>query len=156
MEPKKTGAGILMIDAQTGDILLGRRGFQSQYPNTWAPFGGTYEPRDEHPKTTAQREFEEESGITEPYRISKNPFHTSDNNHLKFYTYLGIVEKKFMVSIGSESLGYGWFSLSRLPHNLLPGFKQLMNEKKTELEGIIENIVKGEDAVINEQYEKIV
>jgi 8-oxo-dGTP pyrophosphatase MutT (NUDIX family) len=155
MEPKKIGAGILMIDAQTGDVLLGRRGFQSQSPNTWAPFGGTFEGRDGHPKITAQREFEEESGITEPYQISKKPFHISNDNHLQFYTYLGIIIKKFPVSIGSESLGYGWFPLSGLPHNLLSGFEKLLGEKKTELEGIIEKAVKGEDVGLAELYENV-
>lgn len=35
MEKKKIGAGVLAIDSQTGKILLCRRGFGGEFPNTW-------------------------------------------------------------------------------------------------------------------------
>ena len=62
METKKIGAGILAIDKQTGDLLLGRRSMQSDNPGTWSPFGGTFEVKDISTKQTAKREFSEETG----------------------------------------------------------------------------------------------
>jgi len=142
METKKIGAGILMIDAETGDILLGRRGFNNTHSaNFWAPFGGTLETRDGHPKVTAKREFEEESGINVPFTISNSPFYINDDQHLSFYSYLGTVEEKFHVAISGESLGYGWFPLDKLPDNLLPGFKELVDNNKERLEKTISDIV---------------
>lgn len=144
MHPKKIGAGILMIDAQTGDLLLGRRGFNNTHTaNMWAPFGGTFETKDGHPKATAQREFEEESGVNVPYTVSSSPFYINDDNHLTFYTYLGTVKEKFQVAISGESLAYGWFPLDKLPHNLLPGFEEMMINNKGKLEKIIEDLIKS-------------
>lgn len=140
MESKKTGAGILMIDAKTGDILLGKRGFQSSEANTFAPFGGTFEVKDIHPKTTAMREFEEESGINVPYTISNNTFDVQNNQHLTFYTYLGVVDEKFLPDLSNESLGYGWFSIEHLPNNLLTGFKVMLDKKMPELRQAINSI----------------
>lgn len=142
MEAKKIGAGILMIDAKTGDILLGRRGFNNVHSsNSFAPFGGTFETRDEHPKATAHREFDEESGINIPYTMSSSPFYINEDNHLIFYTYLGTVTEKFHVVLSSESLAYGWFPLDKLPHNLLPGFQELIDNNKEKLAKIIQDIV---------------
>jgi 8-oxo-dGTP pyrophosphatase MutT (NUDIX family) len=154
MHPKKIGAGILMIDAETGDLLLGRRGFNNTHTaNMWAPFGGTWETKDGHPKVTAQREFEEESGINVPYTISSSPFYINDDNHLTFYTYLGTVKKKFHVAISGESLGYGWFPLDKLPHNLLPGFAEMISDNKEKLEKITLDLIKS-DTDIDEAIKK--
>ena len=151
MEGKKIGAGIIMIDAETGDILLGRRGFNNTHSaNYWAPFGGTFEVKDGHPKTTARREFEEESQVNIPYNVSSSPFYINDDNHLTFYTYLGTVKEKFLVTIGSESLSYGWFPLDKLPENLLPGFKELLDNNKEKLKGIIQDIVENGESSLNE------
>ena len=75
MEHKKIGAGIIAVDEKTGDILLGRRSFQSPSPNTWSPFGGTFEiNKDSSYKDTAKREFSEETKSDEPFEISSSPF----------------------------------------------------------------------------------
>lgn len=156
MEAKKIGAGILMIDAETGDVLLGRRGFNNTMTaNFWCPFGGTLETRDGHPKVTAQREFEEESGINIPYTISSSPFYINEDNHLVFYSYLGTVEEKFHVAISGESLGYGWFPLDKLPNNLLPGFKELVDNNKERLGNIIQEIIKNKNQDINETLKRL-
>jgi ADP-ribose pyrophosphatase YjhB (NUDIX family) len=150
VKPKTIGAGILMIDSETGDVLLGRRSFKGAHPNTWSPFGGTFEVSDGHPKNTAKREFEEESGMSSPYKISKTPFFTNDDNHLIFHTYLGIVDGKFMVSINGESLGYGWFQVDKVPQNLLPGFRQMLDKKKPELKAKISGIIEKDSSGADE------
>jgi 8-oxo-dGTP pyrophosphatase MutT (NUDIX family) len=140
MERKKIGAGIIAIDKQTGDILLGRRSSDSTAPNTWAPFGGTFEISDHNPKNTAKREFSEETGSDAEYELSKSPFYIQNSPRLTFYTYIGIFENKFPVSITKEHLNYGWFPLESLPSNLLYGFKELLSSKESELKELIERI----------------
>jgi len=141
MERKKIGAGIIAIDKKTGDILLGKRSFNSNSPNTWAPFGGTFEIKDENPKNTAKREFEEETGIHSEYELSSSPFYVQEIPNLIFYSYLGIFNDKVNVTIdSSEHSNSGWFPLNSLPSNLHPGFEKLLSDKKSELENIIENL----------------
>ncbi len=82
---KTLGAGIIAIDKNTGKILLGRRGFDGVYPNTWCIFGGTFDKKDTVPKNTAIREFLEETKCESPFKFSKNPFFIDEDNHVKFY-----------------------------------------------------------------------
>lgn len=145
MEHKKIGAAIILIDIETGDILLGRRGFDSSSPNTWAPFGGTLEPRDANPKTAAKREFQEETGYDGEFEISKEPFYINNSNNLIFYTYIGLIDGKIPVNVdGKEMLAYTWRPLDNLPDNLLSGVKEMFDNKKTELEELINSVTKKE------------
>jgi len=137
METKKIGAGILAIDKQTGDLLLGRRSMQSDNPGTWSPFGGTFEVKDISTKQTAKREFSEETGSNINYQISSSPFVVQDTPKVTFYTYIGLFDNKFQPSIDREHLSFGWFPIDSLPQNLHPGFADLISQKKTELENII-------------------
>jgi ADP-ribose pyrophosphatase YjhB (NUDIX family) len=146
MEHKKIGAGVIAIDKKTGDILLGRRSFQSPSPNTWSPFGGTYESnKDLSPKDTAKREFGEETGGEGQYEMLTSPFYIQDTPKLTFYNYIGIANDKFPVNINKEHITYGWFPLDYLPSNLHPGFQELISHKKPELESIINKIKTKED-----------
>lgn len=140
MERKIIAAGIVMIDKQTGDFLLGRRSYQSPHAGTFSPFGGKFETRDGNIKNTAKREFQEESGSDTEYEISKYPFHIQDDPNLTFYNFIGITDGKFPVSIDKEHITYGWFPLESLPSNLHPGFKDMLSQKKDELEEIIRKV----------------
>lgn len=141
MEHKKIGAGIILFNKQTGDILLGKRSFGSPNGNTYSPFGGTFELRDLNPKQTAKREVKEESGInSNEYKMSTSPFYVQDTPNLIFYTYLGILSEQSIVTIDKEHTTYGWYPLDHLPSNLHPGFQELISHKKSELENIINKI----------------
>ena len=140
MEHKKIGAGILAIDKKTGDILLGKRSFISKDPNTWAPFGGTFEPSDGSAKNAAKREFSEETGVDTEYEISKSPFLIQNSPFLTFYSFIGLFDDKFPVTINKEHTNYGWFPLDSLPSNLHPGFEKLISDKKVELKELIDNL----------------
>lgn len=133
MTKKIIGAGILAIDKHSGKILLDRRGMKGDDPNTWTTFGGTFEESDGIPKTTAKREFWEETKVDVPYEMSKTPFYVSGNQFLDFYTYIGIFDGQFDVTICDESLGYGWYDLENMPDNLHPGFQDLIDDKMDEL-----------------------
>ena len=137
----KIGAGIFAIDIQTGDILLGRRGGNTSTSNLWAPFGGTFELKDGSPKETAKREFKEESGCDVNFKVSSGPFFVNRDSYLTFYTYIGLFDGKFPVNISNESLGYMWTDLDHMPNNLLPGFKDLYEQKYNELKKLIEKLV---------------
>lgn len=140
MNKKIIGAGILAIDKQTGKILLGRRGLKGDSPNTWCSFGGTFEEKDVIPKTTAKREFSEETGCSVPYKISSKPYYVNDDNFVKFYTFIGIFEKQFPVVINNESLDFGWFDIEHLPENMHEGSRQMFESRKEQLKKFINNL----------------
>lgn len=134
----KIGAGIIAIDKQTGELLLGKRANGSNF----SPFGGTFELKDGNVKTTAKREFSEETGgVDTNYEISKTPFFVQKTPEVIFYSFLGIFDKKFQPNITNEHLNSGWFGLDNLPSNLLPGFAELIKTKEPELKSIIDKIV---------------
>lgn len=139
MNEKIMGGGILAVDKQTGRILFGRRGLEGDHPNTWSPFGGTYDKgKDNIPRNTAIREFREETGCNVSYLLSKKPFYINDDNHVKFYTYMGLFKKQFPVKINNENLDFEWFDVNHLPDNLLPGVKEMLAEKLNNLKRFIE------------------
>lgn len=137
MKKKIYGAGIFAVDKQTGRILFGRRGLKGTDPNYWCSFGGTYEEKDNIPRKTAIREFSEETGCNVPYQLSKKPLYINDDNHVKFYTYLGVFNGQFPVKINNESLDFEWFDFDHLPENLHPGVEELIQNKKKEIQEII-------------------
>lgn len=130
---KLIAAGILAIDKNTGDILLVKRSKLVPNPNKWATVGGKKDPEDENTKETAIREFGEEVQPDIPYKISKKPFYINENERLKFYTYLGIFENKFVPILNEENIEYGWFDLNELPDNLLPACEEMFAEKMEDL-----------------------
>ena len=136
MERKKIGAGIVAIEKQTGKLLLALRA-EGGSANTFAPFGGTFEDKDETPRNTAIREFEEETKIDSSYKLSKKPFYVNNDNHLTYYNYLGFFDHALPAHIDKENNGYGWFDINNLPDNLHPGVVEMLNKKKEELEKII-------------------
>jgi 8-oxo-dGTP pyrophosphatase MutT (NUDIX family) len=137
---KKIGAGILAINKRDGKLLLDKRGEGGSCSNCWALFGGTFEEKDINPKTTAKREFYEETKIINNYTISKEPFYISTNPLWDFYIYLGIFEEKPSVNISDESLDYGWFTINQLPKNLHPGVQELFDKKYDILKKLINEL----------------
>ncbi len=137
MGMKTLGGGIIAIDKNTGKILLGRRGLQGEQPNTWCIFGGTFDKKDILPKNTAIREFLEETKCQSSFYCSKKPFFIDEDNHVKFYSHIGIFDGMFTPILNSENIDYGWFDLDKMPDNLHPGFEKLLNLKKEELIKII-------------------
>jgi ADP-ribose pyrophosphatase YjhB (NUDIX family) len=141
MEKGKTiAAGILPVCTTTGRILLIRRGFNQPEPGTWACFGGKFESEDDiNMKDNATREFVEESGYKGKFRISNKPLDIYENNHLKFYTFVGIFEEEFVPNLEDEeeAIDYGWFYFGESPEDLHPGVEDLFKEKKKTIQNII-------------------
>lgn len=139
MDNKTYAAGILAIDKITGKILLVKRSSLCPEPNTWANVGGKVDDDDPSPRHAAIREFKEEVQPDSAYFLSKKPFFINENEHLKFYTYLGLFENKFVPILNEENIEYDWFDINDLPHNLMPACKLLFDVKKNHLIKIIKN-----------------
>lgn len=137
---KKIAAGVTPICSKTGRVLIVKRGPNQPKPGLWACFGGKFEKEvDKSPKDTAKREFVEESGYSGKYKISRFPLYVNNDNHSSFYTYVGIFEEEFIPDLenGNEAVEYGWFYLDEMPSELLPGFREAMEEKHKTLQNII-------------------
>ena len=106
--------------------------------NNWAMFGGKFDKKlDKGPKDTAKREFSEESGFKGDYQITKDAFHIFEDNHISFYTFLGIFEEEFVpcgVDHAREHSDFGWFELNKMPENLHHELGNMMIMKHKELE----------------------
>jgi len=140
---KIIAAGVLPVCISTGRILLNLRGFDQPEPITWSCWGGKFEKGiDKTPKDCAKREFWEESRCDVPYSISKDEFYYYNSNHVQFWTYLGIFEEEFIPDIEAENeaQSYGWFELEHLPHPMLKGFEEMMDEKSNILHKIIKKL----------------
>lgn len=137
---KTIGAGILAIDKNTGEILLIKRSSLVPNPNTWAVVGGKKDEEDENIRVAAIREFKEEVQPDIAYKLSKLPFFVNENKYLKFYTYLGVFDNKFVPVLNEENIEYGWFELDQLPENLLHACKLMFDEKGDELAEFIKKI----------------
>jgi ADP-ribose pyrophosphatase YjhB (NUDIX family) len=138
---KKIAAGIIPIHPPSGKILMIRRGMNQSEPNVWSFFGGSFEEEDGNPKTTAKREFIEESGLENiKYYISSKPIYINDNNHLRFYNYIGVFTEQFVPDLEkeNEAQDYGWFSLDSLPHNMHPGAIELFKNKMNLIKEVID------------------
>lgn len=139
---KILAAGILAIDKNSGKILLVKRSNISTSPNVWVTVGGKKDYSDENMRKTAIREFKEEVQPDDPYELSKVPFFITENDFVKYYTYLGFFNNKFVPALNEENSEYGWFDLDSLPKELHPECKLLFKIKKEDLEKIIKKIIK--------------
>jgi 8-oxo-dGTP pyrophosphatase MutT (NUDIX family) len=138
---KKIAAGIIPIHPKSRTILMIRRGMNQSHPNTWSFFGGKFDEEDKNPKETAKREFMEESGLERvKYYISTKPIYVNDDNHSRFYNYIGIFVEQFVPDLEkeNEAQDYGWFTLDHLPHNMHPGAKELFEKKMSLLKELID------------------
>jgi len=130
---KIIGAGIIVIDKVSGRLLLCRRGMKGNYPNCWSFFGGTFEKTDIIPKNTAIREFLEETKCQNKFLIGKKPFYICEDNHINFYSYLGVFDIQFIPQLNSENVEFGWFDIDMMPENLHPGVKEMFENKHKEI-----------------------
>lgn len=122
---KRICAGLIPIHIPSKRILLALRNDS----NLWSTFGGHFEKKDGIVRKAAIREFNEETKFNKKYNISKEPFYIYEDNFLKYYTFLGFFEEMFEPIIDSEHSDYCWFKLNKLPKNLHPGFKKMLDEK---------------------------
>ena len=140
---KIIAAGVLPVCLSTGRVLLNLRGANQPEPLTWSCWGGKFEEGvDKTPKDCAKREFWEESRCDRLYTISKDEFYLYDSNQVQFWTYIGVFREEFIpnIEIEKEAQSYGWFELDHLPHPMLGGFEQMLDERMGDLKRIIRKL----------------
>ena len=140
MKDTVKAAGILAVDKNTGKVLLVKRSPLCTHPDTWATVGGGVNPDEDDTRDAAVREFKEEVQPDEPYRLSKKPFFVTDDGYVRFYTYLGLFENKFVPVLNEENTEYGWFDMDSMPDEMLPACKLLFSKKGDEIKGMLDRL----------------
>jgi len=107
----KIGAGVLAVAKDTGRFLIGLRGKDADYPNTWCGLGGKAE-ENENLKQTAEREFKEESGYNG--NIDLYPAYTFKDTGFRFQNYIGQVDSEFKPIGDKENREFKWVSFKDL------------------------------------------
>lgn len=123
-------SGCIFLATNTGRVMLQHRSSTCSYPNTWAFFGGKAE-IDERPIQTLLRELAEEIGtlpkIQKVYPLNK---FTSADNKFTYDTFLISVFEEFVPHLNTESSGYCWVTLNKLPRPLHPGVKAQISNRE--------------------------
>jgi ankyrin repeat protein/8-oxo-dGTP pyrophosphatase MutT (NUDIX family) len=143
----KVGAGVLPVSRRTGKVLLGKRSDDTNNGGTWDIWGGKVENSDNGDmKTTAEREFREESGykgnleLLLAYKYSRGG--------REFFVYLGIVDDEFKSTLSWETQSFKWmpfFKAYKLP-NKHYGLEDLLDNAGDLIEKWIEKEVIGRHA----------
>ena len=111
--PAGRAAGILFL-ADTGKVLLVRRGNGGDFPGHWGLPGGHVEPG-ETTEEAARREALEETGLD--YKGQLEAIHDDG----QFVTYLAKGGAEFPVTLCDESTGFDWTDPNQAPQPLHPG-----------------------------------
>ena len=108
-EPWESGAGVFIIAADTGRILLQKRSPYANEGLTWGVFGGMVDPGDKTFKSAALREVFEETKYHGPIHLTKAL--EDINGDFRYYTFIGSVPKEFEPILDAESADGRWFTL---------------------------------------------
>ena len=136
MKEKKIAAGMFVLCPKTGRHLLLKRPLDFKWGGFWCSPGGHFDPADEFPKATAIREFVEETGYRGKINILKTPLLVESDNHLDFYTFLGVVEDEFVPCLKGEMEGrnehddYKWIDLNEAFCQMMPTTAWILKSKR--------------------------
>lgn len=149
IDPKLSNhaAGVLPLCKYTKRFLIAKRGPKISLPNKWANWGGGHGWY-EDAKTTAVREFYEESGTRVPIKMIPS-FVDEHEDGFKYHNFIGIVDFEFkplvnVVTVDGdiEVADYKWVTLQQLlkmPSNTIHfGIIQLLKKARKQIEEIIE------------------
>lgn len=106
-------AGIIPIAADTGRILLNRRGPKLNDPFKLSCWGG-YCALGETCEENAIREFGEESGYSGSIQLVKILIDQNPTKKVTFTTFVGVIPNEFDPILDDESDGYIWISSGQL------------------------------------------
>jgi len=143
MEEKKIAAGLFVLCSKTKRHLLLKRPLDFKYGGYWCSPGGHFDVEDVFPKATAIREFVEETDYKGKVKILKQPLIVEDDNHMTFYTFLGVVENEFVPCLkgemedGNEHDDYGWFDLDVTFPNIMLTTLLILKNKRDILDKVI-------------------
>jgi 8-oxo-dGTP pyrophosphatase MutT (NUDIX family) len=123
----KQGSGCLVIAQDTKRFLLALRSKHVQHSNTWGVWGGAVD-KDEDPKTSAIREFKEETGYNGKILGVKNLYVLKHHSGFVYFNYLIIIPTEFKPRINWESKGFKWCEYKRWPEPLHFGLQKVLED----------------------------
>jgi len=119
------GAGLLVISASTGRILVPLRSRWVMEPLTWGVIGGKIDYEDEgeeaddpDPEAAAVREFIEETGYQGLIEVTPAFVYEHENEDgdvvFTYYNFIGVVEDEFVPQENWETERFAWMALDQL------------------------------------------
>ena len=126
----KTGVGTIFVSTKTNRVLLNLRAAHKTHSMCWSLWGGMME-GNEQPREALLRELTEEMGfVPEIEKIDPFDIYQSKDRHVRYYSFVCIVEEEFIPELNIESCGYCWINLGDWPKPMHQGAKiSFCNEK---------------------------
>lgn len=124
----RRGAGVLILSASTGRLLLPYRSTKVQEPHTWGTWGGAID-EGENPARAAMREMREESGVRLNPTMLELLYEFRDGD-FRYTTFLAIVDSEFTPRLDAETESAKWFELDALPARLHFGLRAITDDRK--------------------------
>jgi 8-oxo-dGTP pyrophosphatase MutT (NUDIX family) len=131
MSKGRDAAGVLVVAASTGRVLLALRSSSVRNGGTWAVFGGGID-RGESLEEAAARELLEEAGLDYDEADFQMIHERFKDDGGVYTTFLLVVPKEVRARINHESDDYDWFDLDDLPEPLHPGAEALFDDVDVE------------------------
>lgn len=130
------GAGVLPISISSSRILVQKRSFQVEEPNTWGVFGGAVRHGYEM-EQAAKEEFLEETGYRGSIKLI--PAYLFKKGSFQYQNFLGLVQREFEPIDSWESSGHKWLTwdeLESLPNKHF-GLQALIIHSKNQIISLI-------------------
>lgn len=134
----RQGAGLIILCASTGRLLLPLRSSEVEEPHTWGTWGGAID-ANEDPKTAALREVREEAGVSiHPRAVEK--LYVFTKGSFRYTTFLAVVENEFKPKLDWETERAEWVTWGKLPSPLHFGLRSVLEDSTAR--SIIERALK--------------